>query len=82
MSAVSSSEIAIESSELHVGQFAVAQSEARFKVLVAGRRCGKDRPRCVGVLAPVEGIPWPEVPAAVTSRSVPFLPSQPPRGQG
>ena len=37
MSAVSSPEIAIESSELHVGQLAVAQSEARFKVLVAGK---------------------------------------------
>ena len=38
MSAVSSPEIAIESPELHVGQLAVAQSEARF---VAGRRWGK-----------------------------------------
>ena len=41
MSAVSSPEIAIESPELHGGQVAVAQSEARFKVLVPGRRWGK-----------------------------------------
>ena len=62
MSAVSSPEIAIESSELHVGQLAVAQSEARFKVLVAGRRRGKDSlgvSECLHRY--VEGIPWPEV---------------------
>ena len=51
MSAVSSPEIAIESSELHVGQLAGA-----------GRRCGKDSlgvSECLHRY--VEGIPWPEV---------------------
>jgi len=51
-------EIRVESAELHPGQLAVAQSEARFKVLVAGQTS-------LGVSEclhrDVEGIPWPEV---------------------
>jgi hypothetical protein len=55
-------EIRVESAELHPGQLAVSQSEARFKVLVAGRRWGKDSLAVLECLhRHVEGIPWPEV---------------------
>ena len=82
MSALSSPEIAIESSELHVGQLAVAQSEARFKVLVAGRRWLKTRLVCRSACTAM----WKGslgLRCGCCDQPVPpFLQSQLPRGQG